>query len=89
MEYAGVTRVTRQGQVTLPAKLRKELQLKRGDSLEVYYSGGTVVIRKKSPPLEVFEDLAAKIRRHFKARAITRSDVEEAISLYRGKRRAS
>lgn len=87
MEYAGVTRVTRQGQITLPVRLRKQLQLKMGDSLEVYYSGATVVVRKKKPPIEVFEDLAEKVTRYFKTRGIYRKDIEEAIFSYRRKHR--
>ena len=87
MEYAGVTRVTRQGQITLPSRLRRHLQLKRGDTLEVYYADATVVIRKKRVPVEIFEELAERARRHFKESGITRRDVEEAISSYRRERR--
>jgi len=45
------------GQLTLPAKLRKELGLRAGDLLEVEVRGGYIVLK----PLEVLERGAARV----------------------------
>jgi len=44
----GLTKVTRNFQVTLPAKIRKKLGVKEGDYIEIVDEDGVFVIRKLS-----------------------------------------
>ncbi len=83
MEYGGLTRVTRQGQITLPSKLRRALAVGIGDPLEVYYTGDLILIRKRRTPLEIFEELAVETRARFKRRRITSKIVAGEIQAAR------
>jgi antitoxin PrlF len=40
--------ITSKGQTTIPAKIRKALHLKAGDTLEYYVQGDTVVVQPKT-----------------------------------------
>lgn len=41
-----VTKITRNNQITLPAEIRKALNVKEGDYLEIVIEDGKVIIRK-------------------------------------------
>ena len=47
METAALTKVTRHGQVTLPASVRRSLRLKEGDYVEVRVSGDDIILTPK------------------------------------------
>lgn len=47
MDSVGVTKVTRNGQITLPASLRRAAQIAEGDYLEVRISGDSLVLTPK------------------------------------------
>ncbi|RLF90477.1 AbrB family transcriptional regulator [Thermococci archaeon] len=61
----GVTKVTRNYQITIPAEIRRALGIKEGELLEVYLEGDKIIIRrferrrkrlrlgKKLPPKEI------------------------------------
>lgn len=83
MKTAGTYKITRQGQITLPAEAREELHLQEGDSVEMYYSEHLVVIKKRRTPLEVLEELAEKTTKRFRERGITRADVAREIAAVR------
>lgn len=40
-------KVTRNGQVTIPAQLRREMDIKEGDYVEVEIKGGEIVLKPK------------------------------------------
>jgi len=42
----GITKVTRNNQVTLPAKIRKKLGVKEGDYIEILDVNGVITIKK-------------------------------------------
>ncbi len=83
MEYGGTSTVTRQGQVTVPKRIRDALDLGLGSILEFYYTDDLVVIKKRKPPEEVFENLASKTRAGFRRRRVKKSDIEKEIRGYR------
>ena len=47
METAALTKVTRHGQVTLPASVRRSLRLMEGDYVEVRLSGDDIILTPK------------------------------------------
>ena len=47
MKAAGTYKITRQGQITLPAPIRQELNLKEGQVLDFFYSDDLILIKKK------------------------------------------
>lgn len=83
MNFVGTGVVTRQGQVTLPKKARDALKLALGSVLEFFYNDDIVVIKRRAAPAEVFKQLAEETRKEFKARGITRKDVEAEIAAHR------
>ncbi|MQL53978.1 AbrB/MazE/SpoVT family DNA-binding domain-containing protein [Desulfofundulus thermobenzoicus] len=44
-----VIRITSKGQMTLPVRARKRLNIKEGDHLAVYIHGEEIILRKFSP----------------------------------------
>lgn len=89
MKAAGTYKITRQGQITLPAVVREALGLSEGEVLDFYYSDDTVLIRKKKAPVEVFRELAEKTRQRFMDEGVTREDVRKAIKEVRKSKHAS
>lgn len=83
MKSAGTYKITRQGQITLPAGARQEIALSEGDVVEMYYTTDLVIIKKKKEPLQVFEELAAAAGKRFKEKKITRADVANEIETVR------
>ena len=77
MKRAGSYKITRQGQITIPAEARKELDLQEGDLVDVYFSTDLIVIKKKKAPMQVFDELASKATQRFKEGGITRKTIEE------------
>ena len=89
MKAAGTYKITRQGQITLPAMVREELKLKEGQVLDFFYSDDLILIRKKRTPLEVFLELTEKTRKQFKERGITREVIAKEIEAVRKAKHAS
>ena len=89
MKAAGTYKITRQGQITLPAMVREELNLKEGQVLDFFYSDDLILIRKKRAPLEVFLELTEKTRKQFKERGITREVIAKEIEAVRKAKHAS
>ena len=83
MEYGGTSTVTRQGQVTVPKNIRDTLGLDLGSILEFYFTDDLVVIKKRRPPIEVFEELASETRVRFKKKKITKADIAKEIRKHR------
>lgn len=86
MEFAGVGKVTRQGQVTLPCDARRELGLQIGENVEFFSSGNLILIRKQPEAVEIFDALAKEVSERFEKRGIKRSEVAKAIRQYRAER---
>ncbi len=79
MKNLGSYKITRQGQITLPAEARKELALNEGDTVDIYSSDDLLVIKKRKTPIQVFEELATKTTERFKRQKITRDAVTQEI----------
>jgi AbrB family looped-hinge helix DNA binding protein len=46
--------LTQKGQVTIPAPIRKRLNLKTGDDIQFVIKNGDIVLKKKAPGKETF-----------------------------------
>ena len=89
MKAAGTYKITRQGQITLPASIRESLKLEEGQVLDFFYSDDVIVIRKKREPVEVFRELAAKATKRFAERGVTKQDIAKEIKAVRKARHAA
>ncbi|MHA1732337.1 MAG: AbrB/MazE/SpoVT family DNA-binding domain-containing protein [Promethearchaeota archaeon] len=83
MKAAGTYKITRQGQITLPSEARKELGLKEGDLIDLFYTRDLIVVRKRKTPIAIFEDLATKTTSRFKEEKITPEILGEEIAASR------
>ena len=87
MKDLGTYKITRQGQITIPAEAREELDLKEGDTIEIYSGADLLLIKKKRTPIQVFHELAKKTTERFRDKGITREDVIKEIKDYRNEKR--
>lgn len=78
-----IARLTTKGQVTIPAELRKFLQVGEGDYILFEKKGARLAIKKMAPP-DDFEEFARPIRERFQKERVTPEDVEAAIVWARG-----
>ena len=79
MEYAGSSVITRQGQVTVPKKIRKANGMEIGTILDFYFNDEIIIVKPKSSPDVVFERLSKKTSERFKNKGMTRKDLEDEI----------
>lgn len=77
MVVRGLTRITRKGQITVPAEIRAALGLKEGDRLEVSYDELTHVVTLE-PPSSVVSRTAGMLKRPGQPRASTANEKENA-----------
>jgi len=83
MKTAGTYKITRQGQITLPAEARERLNLEEGDIVDLYYDSDIVLIKKKKAPLKVFEELSTIASKRFREKNITKEDIGKEIEAVR------
>jgi AbrB family looped-hinge helix DNA binding protein len=83
MKPAGTYKITRQGQITLPAEARESLNLKEGDVVDMFYGEDIVLIKKKKEPLQILEELATAASKRFAERKITKENVASEIATVR------
>jgi AbrB family looped-hinge helix DNA binding protein len=58
-----VTRVSRKGQITIPAELRRDLGISAGDSVAVERNGDTLIVRRAGSATERTYGALSKYRR--------------------------
>jgi AbrB family looped-hinge helix DNA binding protein len=77
------TRITPKGQVTVPSRLRKALQLSAGDAVEFHLKdNGELVLRKAAAAAGRSEKRAARL--HLRLEEQRRRRAQELIELLRG-----
>ena len=78
---ASVIKVSSKGQIVIPAKWRKRMDIKIGQELLAIGEGDTLLIKKieDSALRTEFDDSVAPIRRKIKKLGITKEDVSKAI----------
>ena len=76
------------GQVVIPENIRKKLNLKAGAQFVVIGENDIVILKSISPPsLDEFDSLIAKARKQGKQAGIKKSDISDAISKVRGRKK--
>ncbi|MBQ6478551.1 MAG: AbrB/MazE/SpoVT family DNA-binding domain-containing protein [Erysipelotrichaceae bacterium] len=62
MEKLGSVELKEKGQITIPAKIRRSLQLKAGDRLDLYVNEKQELILVRSGKMKQIRDLVSKGR---------------------------
>ncbi|MCH7568055.1 MAG: AbrB/MazE/SpoVT family DNA-binding domain-containing protein [Nanoarchaeota archaeon] len=79
MEFE-VTRLGERGQIVIPQIFREHLKLKKGEKFMVMEQGGTILLKRLSPPTkEEFEQLLKKTHEHARKHKLTEEDMWHAI----------
>ena len=88
MTNIATTKMSSKGQVVIPENIRKKLKLKAGAQFVVMGENDIVILKSISPPsLDEFDSLIAKARKQGKQAGIKKSDISDAISKVRGRKK--
>ena len=88
MANIATTKMSSKGQVVIPENIRKKLNLKAGAQFVVIGENDIVILKSISPPsLDEFDSLIAKARKQGKQAGIKKSDISDAISKVRGRKK--
>jgi len=88
MANVSTTKMSSKGQVVIPENIRKKLNLKAGSRFVVVGEKDVVILKNIAPPsLDEFGDLIAEARKKGKQAGIRKSDISDAISKARGKKK--
>ncbi len=71
--------LTSKGQTTIPAKIRKALHLKAGDTLEYYVAGNTVVLQPKTVQVSDLMTLIPQASKHYSIEDLSKIIVNSAL----------
>jgi AbrB family looped-hinge helix DNA binding protein len=88
MADISTTKMSSKGQVVIPETIRKQLNLKAGSQFVVIGEKDVVILKNiASPSLDDFGDLIAEARKKGRQVGIKKSDIGNAISRVRKKRK--
>jgi len=88
MANVSTTKMSSKGQVVIPEKIRKQLNLKIGSQFVVVGEKDVIILKSISPPsIDEFGDLIAEARIKGKQVGIKKSDINDAISKARSKKK--
>ena len=87
MPDIATTKLSSRGQVVIPEKIRKKLQLKAGAQFVVIGENDVVILKNISPPtMDEFDDLVTTARKTAKSAGLKKSDIQQAIVKARDKK---
>ncbi len=82
------TKMSSKGQVVIPESIRKKLNLRSGSQFVVVADKDIVILKNiAQPSLNEFHDLIAEAQKKAKKVGLKKSDIGDAISTVRGKRK--
>jgi AbrB family looped-hinge helix DNA binding protein len=88
MANVSTTKMSSKGQVVIPENIRKRLNLKAGAQFVVVGEKDVVILKTIAPPsLDEFDALIADARKKGKQAGLKKSDIKDAISKARGKKK--
>ncbi len=86
MANVATTKMSSKGQVVIPEKIRKKLNLKSGSQFVVIGDKDVVILKSISAPsIDNFSELIAEARRQGRKVGLKKSDITEAIKKARKK----
>ena len=87
MPKIATTKMSSKGQVVIPEKIRKQLNLKTGAQFVVVGDNNVVILKNITPPsIEEFDELIEKARKAGYEAGLEKIDIEEAIIKVRGEK---
>jgi len=87
MTDIATTKMSSKGQVVIPEKIRKELNLKPGSQFVVVGDKDVVILRAiETPSMDQFDELVRRARQQARAAGMKRSDVTAAVAKVRGRK---
>jgi len=83
-----IAKISRKGQVVIPASIRKSLGLEPSDSFIVFGKGDTILFKKieKTALEKGFEEIAGPLQREVEKSGLKREHLEEIIEGSRAKK---
>lgn len=88
MTTVSTTKMSSKGQVVIPEKIRKELNLKAGAQFVVMGDNDVVILKNITPPnLDDLDDLILAVRKKAKEAGIRKKDVQQALAQVRRKQK--
>lgn len=87
MTDIATTKMSSKGQVVIPERIRKELNLKPGSQFVVVGDKDVVILRAiETPSMGQFDALIRRARQQARAEGMKRSDVAAAVAKVRGRK---
>ncbi|MDY6839495.1 MAG: AbrB/MazE/SpoVT family DNA-binding domain-containing protein [Thermodesulfobacteriota bacterium] len=87
MTDIATTKMSSKGQVVIPERIRKELNLKPGSQFVVVGDKDVVILRAiETPSMGQFDALIRRARQQARAAGMKRSDVAAAVAKVRGRK---
>ncbi|MBS1250906.1 MAG: hypothetical protein MAG431_02505 [Chloroflexi bacterium] len=87
MPKIATTKMSSRGQVVIPEKIRRELNLKKGAQFVVMGDKNVVILKNISPPsMQEFDSLIAKAREAGRQAGLEEIDIQESINKVREKK---
>ena len=85
MDTVATTRMSSKGQVVIPEKIRKRLNLNEGVQFVVVGEADTIILKAiVQPSLSEFDALIQEARKQAKAAGLKKKDITSAVAKARG-----
>jgi AbrB family looped-hinge helix DNA binding protein len=87
MTDIATTKMSSKGQVVIPERIRKQLNLRAGSQFVVVGDKDVVILRAiETPSMDQFDELVRRARQQARAAGMKRSDVTAAVAKVRGRK---
>jgi AbrB family looped-hinge helix DNA binding protein len=87
MTDIATTKMSSKGQVVIPERIRKQLNLEPGSQFVVVGDKDVVILRAiETPSMDQFDELVRRARQQARAAGMKRSDVTAAVAKVRGRK---
>ena len=88
MKNLATTKMSSRGQVVIPEDIRKRLKIGAGSRFVVVGRDDVIILKAIEPPsLNQFNGLIKKVRQEAKKAGLKRTDISEAVSQVRRRRK--
>ena len=88
MKNLATTKMSSKGQVVIPEDIRKRLKIGAGSRFVVVGQDDVIILKAIEPPsMKEFNSLIKKVRQEAKKAGLKRTDISEAVSKVRRRRK--